>query len=673
MNWNKNTSKYKRSRLTRDRRKDGFWARLGLRADSWWQKVKGRKPDEAVTSQPSTPPDVLDELKIATPRLRTRPDPKDMPPATDAVNLPETKALESRPDDGTAINLGPKSTTLEAAPGETAKKETKNDPTLRVKKSSPALIDQAAPPPSKRKKPVDARKKAPSTSRSTSLTSLLVKGTQPEKAQPAKQIMVKKSQPERAKSLEQTSIAASGSAEAVATDKVRPDSRPAPRKSAKPSHYRWAAAALALIAVGAGLYFLVPFLSQKDAPPAKVARIPAPNLPKVAPIKSGFYELLAQEYETTVGGEVKIEPGSTLGKAMEALGVGMSSKGRAAVQSLTSEGGVDVVRPGAIIKAFWGDKNKSDLKRLEYHPAAGGAPYVVMPRADGNFWRYSLASQAMTVTGASEGIVNSSLWEAGSKAGLDANLIMNLADVMASELDFLSDIKKGDTFQVLYQREYRDGRPQGSPVIEMVRMTSKGKDYEFYHYVDSSGKAGYYDVNFRSSAKTFFVSPLQYKRISSGFTMNRLHPIHKVVRPHQGVDYAAPSGTPVSTVADGTVIFCGWSGGYGRLVTIKHDETYTTMYAHLSKFGAGIKKGVTVKQGDLIGYVGASGTATGPHLDFRLKKNGVFIDPVPELAKQQGKAMAEDDKQKFTNMLTAARNRMTHYLAKNASLSGKIE
>lgn len=486
--------------------------------------------------------------------------------------------------------------------------------------------------------------------------------------------------PDKSSSAEQT-LKVSTEAPAPAAEPAQPDATSGPQRpeselwkkfnpaAAKQAEltrrFRWALmACLAAVAV-TGLIFFISYLSRQSEPPAKVARIAATNLPKVAPLSPGLYELWAEAQEASYGGEVLMEAGSTLGQALESLGVGMGALGRSLVEALTSEGGVDVVRPGALVRVYWRDREKKMLKHLEYHPSSGGAPFIVRPRADGSLWRYSLASQALSVSRAGQAVVTNSLWEAGGKAGLEANIILSLADVMASEIDFFSDIKKGDSFQVLYRTEFRDGRPTGAPILEMLRLVNRGQEYEYYHYVDKNGKAGYYDVNFRSSQKTFFVSPLQYKRISSSFTMRRLHPIHKVVRPHQGVDYAAPTGTPVSSVADGTVIFCGWNGGYGRLVTIKHDATYTTMYAHLSRFGAGIKKGVKVKQGDLIGYVGASGTATGPHLDFRLKKNGTFIDPVPELAKQEGKPLADEDKVEFAKVVTAARNRLTRQLAQD--------
>ena len=425
-------------------------------------------------------------------------------------------------------------------------------------------------------------------------------------------------------------------------------------------------AALGLVLVGVAAYFGYSYYTDMTTPSAKVARIPAASLPRVAPLNPGVYELYAREQESSVVSEVTIAQGSSLGKSLEELGLGTRHQVTALIECLTTEAGLSVVRPGAVIQAYWLDRGQNELGRLEYHPATGGAPIVVMPKVGGGYWSYSLASPALTLSAAREGTVSSSLWEAGSKAGLDAGVIMTLSEILASDVDFFTDIKKGDSFQVLYSREYRDGRPQGTPIIDMVKLVNKGKEYEYYRFVNNQDQVGYFDQDGRSSHKTFFVTPLQFKRISSRFTMTRMHPIHKVVRPHQGVDYAAPSGTPVSTVADGTIIFAGWNGGYGRLITIQHDATYTTMYAHLSSFAPGIKKGSVVKQGDHIGNVGATGTATGPHLDFRLKKNGVFIDPIPELAKQQGKKLESGEYQAFVNsVVTTNRERMTRQLEAN--------
>ena len=421
----------------------------------------------------------------------------------------------------------------------------------------------------------------------------------------------------------------------------------------------------ALVLVGAGLGLAFMYFTGPRTPMAKVARIPAANLPKIEPLAPGFYELWAREREATVRSETTITSGSSLSKALEDVGVG-ARQGAAIIESLTGEGGLKVgqVQPGSVVKSYWTDRGRTELDRLEFHPASGVAPLVVRSKPDGGFMRYSLATLPLTVSMAREGTITSSLWEAGDKAGLDYSVIMSITEILASEVDFFTDIKTGDSFQLLYNRDYSDGRPQGAPTIEKVKLVNKGRVLEYYRFENKDGQVGYFDRDYRSSVKTFFVTPLQYKRISSQFSMARKHPIFKKVRPHQGVDYAAPTGTPVSSVADGTVIFCGWSGGYGKLVTIKHDETYTTMYAHLSDWAPGLKKGSVVKQGDLIGKVGATGTATGPHLDFRLKKNNVFIDPIPELAKQQGKKLDDKaDQQRFATEVGRIDERMRQQMA----------
>jgi murein DD-endopeptidase MepM/ murein hydrolase activator NlpD len=406
----------------------------------------------------------------------------------------------------------------------------------------------------------------------------------------------------------------------------------------------------------------------KSGPPrAKVARIPAASLPKVAPLAPGFFELYTRERESAIQTAVTIQPNGSLGQALEALGLGSRQRLGSLIDYLTKDDLLKVVQPGDVLRAFWQDRGKTELARLEYQPnlnlsRADLLPLVIMRKPDGGYWHYSPVSPLLTLSTAREGVIDSSLWLAGSKAGLDSGIITSITEILASDIDFMTNIRKGDVFQVLYSREYRDGRPKGDPVIDMVKLTNRGQNYEYYRFVGSNDQVGYYDALGRSSRKAFFATPLQYKRISSQFTMTRLHPIHKVVRPHQGVDYAAPSGTPVSAVADGTVVFCGWNGGYGRLVTIKHDETYTTMYAHLSKFAPGLKKGSAVRQGDLIGNVGATGTATGPHLDFRLKKNNTFIDPVPELAKQQGRRLESGEAQAFAQVVGRIQERMTQYL-----------
>ncbi|MBW2622888.1 MAG: M23 family metallopeptidase, partial [Deltaproteobacteria bacterium] len=211
---------------------------------------------------------------------------------------------------------------------------------------------------------------------------------------------------------------------------------------------------------------------------------------------------------------------------------------------------------------------------------------------------------------------------------LDPEVVLNFSDIFAYDIDFFTDIQTGDRFSIFYELKYLQGNLVGSGRILAAEFINNGKKLEAYYFEKSPGKGGYYDAEGRSLRKMFLKSPLRFRRISSYFSRSRYHPILKICRPHLGIDYAAPPGTPVETVADGKVTFKGWNGGYGRFVKIKHNRAYTTTYGHLSRYAKGLKKGKRVKQGDLIGYVGSSGLSTGPHLDYRMVKNGKFINPL---------------------------------------------
>lgn len=225
------------------------------------------------------------------------------------------------------------------------------------------------------------------------------------------------------------------------------------------------------------------------------------------------------------------------------------------------------------------------------------------------------------------GVINSSLWNAMVDGGFDANLANELSEVYAWTIDFFG-IQKGDEFEVLYDRLYVDNKPIGIGKIRASRFMNYGKDqYAFYFEQDSVGD--YFDEAGQSLMRTFLKAPLKYNRISSGFSNARFHPVLKIYRPHHGVDYAAPSGTPVYAIGEGVITRKGYQkGGGGNYMYIKHNGTYTTAYMHLKAFAKGIAQGVRVKQGQLIGYVGSTGLSTGPHLDFRFFRNGQAVNPL---------------------------------------------
>ncbi len=225
--------------------------------------------------------------------------------------------------------------------------------------------------------------------------------------------------------------------------------------------------------------------------------------------------------------------------------------------------------------------------------------------------------------------IKSSLWNAMSEAGCDYSLILELSDIYAWTIDFFG-IQPGDSCKVIFEERYIAGDtvPFGIGNVMASYFKNKG-DGKYAFSFEQDGKKEYFDENGDNLRKAFLKAPLNYRRISSSFSEARLHPVHKIVRPHHGVDYAAPSGTPVQSIGDGTVIAKGWdTKGGGNYLKIKHNSTYTTTYMHLKGFAKGITQGSKVKQGQTIGYVGMTGTATGPHLDFRLQKNGTYIDPL---------------------------------------------
>ncbi|MDY6856217.1 MAG: peptidoglycan DD-metalloendopeptidase family protein [Thermodesulfobacteriota bacterium] len=243
------------------------------------------------------------------------------------------------------------------------------------------------------------------------------------------------------------------------------------------------------------------------------------------------------------------------------------------------------------------------------------------------------------------GVISNSLFEAVIKEGLPSEISLDLGEIFAWDIDFNVDLRKGDRFRILFEKKYRNGDFLRNGRILCAQFINQENQYWGILFKDNEGHIDYYDLDGNSLKKKFLKSPLRYRYISSGYSKRRLHPILKIYRPHLGIDYAAPTGTPVVTVGDGKVILAGWQKGFGRTVKIRHNSTYTTLYGHLSRYGKGIKTNRNVKQGQVIGYVGSTGLSTGPHLDYRLIKNGSYINPLsynPPSAKPVNKKYVED-------------------------------
>ena len=231
---------------------------------------------------------------------------------------------------------------------------------------------------------------------------------------------------------------------------------------------------------------------------------------------------------------------------------------------------------------------------------------------------------------------HSSLIAAIDATGERVQLAIALAEIFGGSIDFENDLQPGDSFEVLFESTKYQGQFAGYGPILGARLINEGKEHQAYRWMNpTTQKAGYYDEQGRSLKRFVLASPLRFTpRVTSGFSRRRLHPVFHTVRAHLGVDYAAGTGTPVVAVASGVVVSAGWAGGGGQQVHLRHASGLESYYLHLSRFAPGLRAGARVEQGQLIGRVGATGTATGPHLDYRLRRNGVFVDPRREHARQ---------------------------------------
>lgn len=320
----------------------------------------------------------------------------------------------------------------------------------------------------------------------------------------------------------------------------------------------------------------------------------------------------------------KVKEGETLGGIMNRLGAT-----RAQITGITlmprSEFDVRTIRPGKTYYALY-QTDTAGVEMLQYYIYLPSIREAVVLHLTDSMHVERYEKEVTHMNRAAEVVIESSLWNAMAGNGLPTELALELSDIYAWTIDFFG-LQKGDSIRVYYDEQYVDTARIGIGRIYAAQFYHARKWQEAYWFEE--GKIGnYFDEEGNSLRKTFLKAPLNYKRISSGFTYARKHPIHKVVRPHTGVDYAAPMGTPVVSIGDGVVTMKEYKGGGGHTVKIKHNSTYTTAYLHLSKYAKGLAVGKHVKQGEVIGYVGSSGSSTGPHLDFRVWKNGSPIDPL---------------------------------------------
>ncbi|HTP96226.1 MAG TPA: peptidoglycan DD-metalloendopeptidase family protein [Burkholderiales bacterium] len=392
------------------------------------------------------------------------------------------------------------------------------------------------------------------------------------------------------------------------------------------------------------------------SPDTLVDRVPLQNVVQelALPVTAGAVATEDAQTSQTFWREERIQRGDTVAALLARLQI----DDRSALEFLrhTPEArSLTQLRPGKTVQARAADDGS--LLALSYLDSNGRR---VTLRRDGESFRIDAQSAALERRlQMASGVIASSLFAATDAAGLPDSIAVQIADIFSTDVDFHRELRRGDRFSVVYEVFFNGGEPVRIGRVAAAEFTNQGKTYRAVYFQTADGQGGYYTFDGRNLRKAFLRSPLEYSRISSGFTQARFHPILQSWRAHRGIDYAAPTGTRVKVTADGIVEFAGRSGGYGNLVVVKHMQKYATYYGHLSGFAKGIRAGTRVHQGDVIGFVGMSGLATGPHLHYEFHVNGVQQNPL-KLAIPEGPPI--------TPQIRAAFEQATEPLAKRLAL-----
>lgn len=268
--------------------------------------------------------------------------------------------------------------------------------------------------------------------------------------------------------------------------------------------------------------------------------------------------------------------------------------------------------------------------------------------------------QLQPFTTYTQGTINSSLFLSAQKAGLSQKTIMELAQIFGWDVDFALDIRKGDQFSLIYEELYLDGEKIRDGNILAAQFVNKGETYTAIRYTKEDGSSEFFTPDGKSMRKAFLRSPMDFARISSHFNLRRKHPVLHTIRAHKGTDYAAPRGTPIKSTGNGKVHFVGRKGGYGKTIILKHGERYQTLYAHMNGYARGMRRGKTVKQGQVIGYVGSTGMSTGPHLHYEFYENGRVRNPVT-VKLPTAKPIAKKERDKFLAHAKSVQNQFYAY------------
>lgn len=322
--------------------------------------------------------------------------------------------------------------------------------------------------------------------------------------------------------------------------------------------------------------------------------------------------------------QTRIERGDTLSGMLARLEVNPEDAG-SLLQALHGTNAIQQLVPGRVIEA--NTNAQGELLNLRYM-LPGGELLEAHKSGDSS---YTVKEQEPVLQAQVEmksSRISSSLFGATDAVNLPDSIAIALADIFSAEIDFHRDLRKGDHFTVVYESYYHNGSRVKTGRILAAEFVNAGKTHRAIFFDDGNGRGSYYSPKGESLRKAFLRSPLEFSRISSGFTAARFHPVLKTWRAHKGVDYAAPTGTRIKATADGVVDYIGKQNGYGNIVVLKHFNNYSTAYGHMSRFAPNLKRGSRVSQGDVIGYVGMTGLASGPHLHYEFRVSGVQRNPL---------------------------------------------
>ena len=380
-------------------------------------------------------------------------------------------------------------------------------------------------------------------------------------------------------------------------------------------HFFRLALPLGLILLAIGLFLSTHSLEAYNKSPFPLSPSPRFNQRICLPT-----EATARLDQARVPVEDKLLRGETVTDVFEKLGL-RGAEAREATNALAEHIELRKLKAGDQYSVFF----NPDSSLASFALTLAGNGRVEMSREAGGWatdWQpFQRSVEIRALRGQLDGPLESSI----RRAGGPNTLAYRMAEILQWDLDFARDLQTGDRFEVLYEEVLLDGKPQDVGRILAVVYDNDGRRHEAYRYGDSGV---YYDGEGRPLKKMFLRSPLRYSRVTSSFSHRRFHPVLKIFRPHYGVDYGAPVGTPVEVTANGVVTFAGWDRGGGNVVKVRHAGGYVTGYLHLSRFAQGIRPGTRVRQGDVIAFTGATGLASGPHLDYRVQHDGEWIDPL---------------------------------------------